>query len=78
MADGQLRGNLRGAPLNALRLIVSGFHKGMNLVSFSLAEVFVGQGQLRPAVQEALNAKHPQPPNHQLLKLHFALESASY
>ena len=104
MADGQLRGNLLGAPLNAqqstgsftypwlnswsiaavlrsigrhlasllgavtprasvaaqlptdgglvpvqqfgyLRLIVSGFHKGMNLISFSLAEVFVSQKQ---------------------------------
>ena len=116
MADGQLRGNLLGAPLNAqqstgsftypwlnswsiaavlrsigrhlasllgsitprasvaaqlptdgglvpiqqlgdLRLIVSGFHKGMNLISFSLAEVFVGHKQLRLPGQEALNAK---------------------
>jgi len=52
-----------------LRLIVSGFHEGMNLISFSLAEVFVGHGQLRLAGQEALNAKHPQPPNHQLFKV---------
>ncbi len=29
-----------------LRLIVSGFHKGVNLISFSLAEVFVGHKQL--------------------------------
>jgi hypothetical protein len=35
---------------------------------FSLAEVFVGHKQLRLAGQEALNAKHPQPPNHQLFK----------
>jgi hypothetical protein len=128
MADGQLRGNLLGAPLNAqqstgsftypwlnswsiaavlrsigrhlasllgsitprasvaaqlptdgglvpiqqlgdLRLIVSGFHKGMNLISFSLAEVFVGHKQLRLPGQEALNAKNPQPPNHQLFKV---------
>lgn len=48
--------------LGNLRLIVSGFHKGMNLIPFSLAEVFVGHNQ------EALNAKHPQPPNHQLFK----------
>ena len=52
-----------------LRLIVSGFHKGMNLISFSLAEVFVGHKQLRLPSQEALNAKHPQPPNHQLIKV---------
>jgi hypothetical protein len=128
MTDGQLRGNLLGAPLNAqqstgsltypwlnswsiatvlrsigrhlasllgavtprasiaaqlpadgglvpiqqlgdLRLIVSGFHKGVNLISFSLAEVFVGHKQLRLPGQEALNAKHPQPPNHQLFKV---------
>ena len=129
MADGQLRGNLLGAPLNAqqstgsftypwlnswsiatplrssigrhltsllgvvtprasvaaqlptdgglvpfqqlgdLRLIVSGFHKSVNLISFSLAEVFVGHKQLRLPGQEALNAKHPQPPNHQLFKV---------
>ena len=55
--------------LGDLRLIVSGFHKGMNLISFSLAEVFVGHKQLRLPGQEALNAKHPQPPNHQLFKV---------
>jgi len=31
----------------ALRLIVSGFHEGVNLMSFSLAEVFVGHKLLR-------------------------------
>ena len=55
--------------LGDLRLLVFGFHKGVYLISFSLAEVFVGHGQLRLAGQEALNAKHPQPPNHQLFKV---------
>ncbi len=55
--------------LGYLRLIVSGFHEGVNLISFSLAEVFVGHKQLRLPGQEALNAKHPQPPNHQLIKV---------
>jgi hypothetical protein len=55
--------------LGYLRLIVSGFHKGVNQISFSLAEVFVGHGQLRLPGQEALNAKHSQPPNHQLFKV---------
>ncbi len=55
--------------LGDLRLIVSGFHEGLNLIFFSLAEMFVGHGQLRLPSQEALNAKHPQPPNHQLFKV---------
>ena len=55
--------------LGYLRLIVSGFHEGVNLISFNLAEVFVGHKQLRLPGQEALNAKHPQPPNHQLIKV---------
>jgi hypothetical protein len=38
-----------------------------------LAEMFVIHGQLRLAGQEALNAKHSQPPSHQLIK--FALRS---
>ena len=40
-----------------------------NLVSFNLAVVFVGHGQLRLAGQEALNAKHSQPPSPQLIKV---------
>jgi hypothetical protein len=44
-------------------------NKGVNLISFSLAEVFVGHKQLRLPGQEASNAKHPQPPNHQLFKV---------
>ena len=52
-----------------LSLIVSSFHEGVNLISFSLAEVFVFHKQLRLPGQEALNAIHPQPPNHQLIKV---------
>ena len=54
--------------LGNLRLIVSSFHEGVNLISFSLAEVFVFHKQLRLPGQEALNAVHPQPPNLQLIK----------
>jgi hypothetical protein len=50
-------------------LIVSGFHKGVDLISFNLAEMFVGHGQLRLAGQEALNAKYSQPPSPQLIKV---------
>jgi hypothetical protein len=35
--------------LGNLRLIVSGLHKGVNLISFGLAEMFVFHGQLRLA-----------------------------
>jgi hypothetical protein len=52
-----------------LRLIVSGLHERVNLISFSLAEVFVGHKQLCLLGQGALTAKHPLPPNHQLFKL---------
>ena len=55
--------------LGNLSLIVSCFHKGVDLISFNLAEMFVGHGQLRLAGQEALNAKHPQPPSPQLIKV---------
>jgi hypothetical protein len=37
-----------------LSLIVSGFHEGVNLISFSLAEVFVFHKQLRLPGQENL------------------------
>ena len=50
-------------------LIVSGFHKGVDLISFNLAEMFVVHRQLRLAGQEALNAKHSQPPSLQLIKV---------
>ena len=43
--------------LGDLSLIVSGFHKGVDLISFNLAEMFVVHGELRLAGQEALNAK---------------------
>ena len=52
-----------------LILIVSSFHEGVNLISFSLAEVFVFHKQLRLPGQEALNAIHPQPLNLQLIKV---------
>ena len=55
--------------LGDLSLIVSGFHKGVELISFNLAEKFVVHGQLRPAGQESLNAKHYQPPSLQLIKV---------
>ena len=55
--------------LGNLSLIVSGFHKGVDLISFNLAEMFVVHGQLRLAGQEALNAKHSQPPSLQLIKV---------
>jgi hypothetical protein len=50
-------------------LIVSDFHEGVNLISFSLAEVFVFHKQLRLPGQKALNAINPQSPNHQLIKV---------
>jgi hypothetical protein len=55
--------------LGDLRLIVTSFKEGVDLISFNLAEMFVGHGQLRLAGQEALNSKHPQTPNHQLFKV---------
>ena len=55
--------------LSDLRLIVPGFHKGVNLISFSLAEMFVCHGRLRLAGQEALSAKHSQPPSTRLIKV---------
>ena len=55
--------------LGDLSLNVFGFHKGVDLISLNLAEMFVGHGQLRLAGQEALNAKHSQPPSPQLIKV---------
>ena len=55
--------------LGNMSLIVSGFHKGVDLISFHLVEMFVVHGQLRLAGQEALNAKHSQPPSLQLIKV---------
>jgi len=45
------------------------FDKGANLISLSLVEIFVGHKQPRLLGQEALNAKHPKPPNHKLFKV---------
>jgi hypothetical protein len=43
--------------------IVSSFHKGLDWISYNLAEMFVVHGQLRLAGQEALNAKRSHPPS---------------
>jgi hypothetical protein len=55
--------------LGDLSLMVSGFHKCVYIISFNLAEMFVLHGQLRMAGQEALNAKHSQPPLLHLIKV---------
>jgi hypothetical protein len=55
-------GLVRIQHLGDLRLIMSCFHGGANLIAFSLADVFVGHKQLRLSGHKALNAKHPQPP----------------
>ncbi len=56
-----------------LRLILSGFHEGANLISFCLAEVVVSHKQLSLLGHEALNANHAKPTKHQLLKVAFLL-----
>ena len=55
--------------LGYLSLIVSSFYEFVNLISFSLAEVFVFHKQLRQLSQKDLNAIHPQPAKHQLIKV---------
>ena len=55
--------------LGDLRLIVTSFQEGVHLISFSLAEVFVGHKELGLPCQEDLNAKHSQPPSPQLIKV---------
>jgi hypothetical protein len=55
--------------LGDLSLIVSGFHKGIDLISFNLAGMFVVHVELRLAGQEDLNAKHSQPHSLQLIKV---------
>jgi hypothetical protein len=55
--------------LGILSLILPGFHKGVDLMSFNLAEMFVVHGELRLAGQEVLNAKHSQSPSPQLIKV---------
>jgi hypothetical protein len=55
--------------LRYLSLIVSSFHEGVNLISFSMAEVFVFHKQLRLPRKKAFTAINPQPPNHQLIKV---------
>ncbi len=48
---------------------MSGFQKGVALISFNMAEMFVVHGQLRLAGQEALNAKYSQAPSLKLIKV---------
>jgi hypothetical protein len=55
--------------LGDVSLIVSCFHKCVGQISFNLAEMFVVHGQIRLAGQEALNAKHSEPPSLQLINV---------
>ena len=52
-----------------LSLNLSGFHKGVDLISFNLAEMFVADGQILLAGQADLNAKHSQAHSLQLMKV---------
>jgi len=52
-----------------LGLIVSGLHECVNLISFSLVEVFVVHKQLLPPSLETYNAKHHQLPKLKLIKV---------
>jgi hypothetical protein len=49
-----------GICFRGLAQIVSCFHEGVNLISFSLADLLLGPKQLRFPNQEDLNAKHLQ------------------
>jgi hypothetical protein len=55
--------------LGYLSSIVTCFNDSVNLISFSLAEVFVLPKQLRLAGQGPLNHIHHQTPIHQLIKV---------
>jgi hypothetical protein len=55
--------------LGSLDLVVSSFDESVNLISFSLDDVFLFHKQLRPAGQDALNSIHLEPPNLQLIKV---------
>ena len=55
--------------LGNLGLAEPSFHKGVNLIRFGLDDMIVIHRQLRMASQQALNVKHSQPPNHQLIKV---------
>jgi hypothetical protein len=54
-ADGQF---VSIQQLGDLSLIVSGFHRSVDLISFNFAEIFVIHGQLRLAGQVTLSVKH--------------------
>ena len=67
-----ITGDKKGFPISKKRIVDDmGFQ--LEIVStirrVGLPKVFVGHGQLRLAGQDALNAKHPQPANHQLIKV---------
>ena len=55
--------------LGDLSLTASCFHNCVGPISFNFADIFVVHGQIRLAGQEALNAKHSQPPSLQLIKV---------
>ena len=50
---------------SSLRRIASDLPKRVNLIPYSLDQVFVGHKQLRLPCQQALNVKYTQSPNHQ-------------
>lgn len=52
-----------------LSVIESVFHKGVDVISLNSAEMFAFHGQLRVVDQEALYAKHSQPPSSQLINV---------
>ena len=52
-----------------LSLVMSCFGKDVNQISFGLAEMIEVHAQLALADQEALVAKHSQPPKHQLIRV---------
>lgn len=62
-------GILRTQQLGYLREIVPGFHEGVKLIPFSLAEVFAGHKQIRLRSQKTLNAKHTQLSSLPLIKI---------
>ena len=65
-ADGQF---VSIQQLDNLSLTVSDFHMGVDLIFFNLGKMFVVHVKLRLAGQEALNAKHSQPPSPQSIKV---------
>ena len=54
--------------LGYLRLTLSSINEGVNLISLSLAKLFVSHTQLRLPGQEDLYAKHLHPPIHHMIE----------